>query len=87
VYAFGLANPKGGFYAEYAAVKADEVSLIPEILPTDQAGALPWDAMTALRGLDDTLGLQAGESLRSSRPGHRARPSNSPSGWACACSR
>ncbi len=63
VYAFGLANPKGGFYAEYVAVKEDDVSLIPEILPTGQAGALPWDAMTALRGLDDTLGLQAGESL------------------------
>jgi NADPH:quinone reductase-like Zn-dependent oxidoreductase len=26
VYAFGLLNPKGGFYAEYAAVKADDVS-------------------------------------------------------------
>lgn len=63
VYAFSLANPKGGFYAEYAAVKEDDVSLIPENLPTEQAGALPWAAMTALRGLDDTLGLQAGESL------------------------
>src|SRR6476659_10937421 len=25
VYAFGLVNPKGGFYAEYAAIKADDV--------------------------------------------------------------
>jgi len=63
VYAFGLANPKGGFYAEYTAVKEEDVSLIPSNVPTDQAGALPWDAMTALRGLDDALGLQAGESL------------------------
>jgi len=63
VYALSLANPKGGFYAEYTAVKEDDVSLIPERLPTDQAGAMPWDAMTALRGLDDTLGLQPGESL------------------------
>ena len=29
VYAFGLVNPKGGFYAEYAAIKADDVSRIP----------------------------------------------------------
>jgi NADPH:quinone reductase-like Zn-dependent oxidoreductase len=63
VYAFGLANPKGGFYAEYTAVKEDNVSLIRENLPTDQAGAMPWDAMTALRGLKDTLALQPGESL------------------------
>ncbi len=63
VYAFGMANPKGGFYAEYTAIQEDSVSVIPSNVPTDQAGAMPWDAMTALRGLDDTLGLQAGESL------------------------
>jgi NADPH2:quinone reductase len=63
VYAFALANPKGGSYAEYVAVEADNIGLIPDNLPTDQAGAMPVDAMTALRGLDDTLNLQAGESL------------------------
>ncbi len=63
VYAFSLANPKGGSYAEYLAVKEDYVSHIPDGLPTEQAGAMPVDAMTALRGLDDTLGLQPGESL------------------------
>ncbi|MGA9578580.1 MAG: alcohol dehydrogenase catalytic domain-containing protein, partial [Terrimicrobiaceae bacterium] len=57
VYAFGLLNPKGGFYAEYAAVKADDVSRIRGKLTTQQAGAMPVDAMTALRGLDDTLAL------------------------------
>ena len=63
VYAMSLANPKGGFYAEYAAVKADDTSLIPDNLTTEQAGAMPFDAITALRGLDDTLGLKPGESL------------------------
>jgi NADPH2:quinone reductase len=63
VYAFTLGSDKGGAYAEYAAVNVDNVSHIPGNLPTDQAGAMPVDAMTALRGLDDTLGLQAGESL------------------------
>ncbi len=63
VYAFGLMNPKGGFYAEYAAVKADDASPIPGKLAIEQAGALPVDAMTALRGLDDTLGLKQGQSV------------------------
>ncbi len=63
VYAFSLVNPKGGFYAEYAAVKADDVSRIPGKLTTRQAGAMPVDAMTALRGLDDTLALKPGESV------------------------
>ena len=63
VYAFSLASPKGGFYAEYAAVKADNASLVPGKLTTEQAGAMPVDAMTALRGLDDTLALGRGESL------------------------
>lgn len=63
VYAFGFLNPKGGFYAEYAAVKADNASAVPGKLTLEQAGAMPVDAMTALRGLDDTLGLQRGESI------------------------
>jgi NADPH2:quinone reductase len=63
VYAVSVLNPKGGFYAEYAAVKVDEASHIPDKLTTEQAGAMPVDAITALRGLDDTLGLQPGESL------------------------
>jgi NADPH2:quinone reductase len=63
VYGLSLMNPKGGFYAEYIAVKAENVSLIPGDLTTEQAGAMPVDAMTALRGLDDTLGLKKGESV------------------------
>src|SRR5207249_374798 len=63
VYAFGLANPKGGFYAQYAAVKAGDASPIPGKLTVEQAGVLPIDAITALRGLDDALGLKPGESI------------------------
>lgn len=63
VYAFGLMNPKGGFYAEYAAVKQSEASAIPGKLTVEQAGALPIDAVTALRGLDDALHLKKGESI------------------------
>jgi NADPH:quinone reductase len=63
VYAAELANPKGGFYAQYAAVKADNVSLIPGNLTVEQAAVLPTDGLTALTGLEKVLGLKAGESL------------------------
>jgi NADPH:quinone reductase-like Zn-dependent oxidoreductase len=58
-----LANPKGGFYAEYVAVKAGLVSRVPGKLTVEQAGVMPVDAITALIGLDDTLGLKRGESV------------------------
>jgi NADPH:quinone reductase len=63
VYATVLANPKGGFYAEFAAVKADNVSQVPDKLTTERAGVMPSDALTALQGLDDMLGLKSGETL------------------------
>ncbi|MCG8458547.1 MAG: alcohol dehydrogenase catalytic domain-containing protein, partial [Holophagales bacterium] len=63
VYAAGFLNPKGGFYAEYAAVKADVAAHIPDGLTTEQAGVTPGVAITALRGLDDTLTLKSGESV------------------------
>jgi NADPH:quinone reductase len=63
VYAAALANPKGGFYAEYAAVKIDNVALIPGKLTTEQAGAMVVDAVTALQGLDNALQLKPGESV------------------------
>src|SRR5262245_34553852 len=63
VYAAELANPKGGFYAQYAAVKADNVSLIPGHLTIEQAAVLPTDGFTALVGLEEVLGLKSGESL------------------------
>jgi NADPH:quinone reductase len=63
VYAAELANPKGGFYAQYAAVKANNTSLIPGDLSIEQAAVLPTDALTALTGLEKVLGLKSGESL------------------------
>jgi NADPH:quinone reductase-like Zn-dependent oxidoreductase len=63
VYAGELANPKGGFYAQYAAVKEDNVSLIPGHLTVEQAAVLPTDGLTALTGLEKVLGLKSGESL------------------------
>jgi NADPH:quinone reductase len=63
VYGLSLMNPKGGFYAEYVSVKADNVSPAPAKLTTEQAGVMSCDALTALTGLDDVLGLKRGEAL------------------------
>ena len=63
VYAAFLSNPKGGFYAEYTAMPADNVSPIPQKLTTEQAGVMLVDAITALRGLDDAINLKPGESV------------------------
>lgn len=52
VYAYGYDNPKGGFYAEYAAVPEDDVSKIPANLGTLEAGALAASGITALVGLE-----------------------------------
>ena len=56
-------NPKAGFYAEYTVVNEDQAWLIPSTVTTEQAGALLIDGATALRGLDDTLGVKQDETL------------------------
>jgi NADPH:quinone reductase-like Zn-dependent oxidoreductase len=61
VYAAGLLNPKGGLYAEYAALRSDLVAPIPRQRTTEQAGVPAGVGITALRGLDDTLGVRPGE--------------------------
>jgi len=53
----------GGFYAEYATVRAEFVAPIPVGLTPQQAAAMGWDALTALAGLDDTLRVRPGETL------------------------
>jgi len=63
VYAAELGNPKGGFYAQYAVVKADNASPIPGTLKTEQAAVLPSDGLTALTGLEKVLNLQPDESV------------------------
>lgn len=62
VYAASTPLPAGGFYAEYAVVEADNVSHVPERLTTEQAGVMPWDALTALSGLDE-LRLNRGDTV------------------------
>jgi NADPH:quinone reductase-like Zn-dependent oxidoreductase len=63
VYGINVLGPKGGFYAEYTAIKASNAALIPPELSTRDAGVLATDGITALDGLDKALQLKAGESI------------------------
>lgn len=63
VYAPGFLNPKGGFYAAFAAVDADCVSFVPAGLTAEQASVISGAGITALRGLADVLDLRRGESV------------------------
>ncbi|PTL82869.1 NADP-dependent oxidoreductase [Vitiosangium sp. GDMCC 1.1324] len=63
VYAYAFGNPKGGFYAEFAAVKAKHTARIPKGMKVEQAAALAADGITALRGLEEHLKLEKGQRL------------------------
>ncbi|HET6933531.1 MAG TPA: NADP-dependent oxidoreductase, partial [Candidatus Angelobacter sp.] len=63
VYAYSWLNPKGGFYAEYVAVPAENVSAIPETLDLRRAGAIATTGLTALQGVDDAIKIKRGESV------------------------
>jgi NADPH:quinone reductase len=63
VYANTFDNPKGGSYAQYVAVPAENVGTVPEYLDVKQAGALPISGLTALQGLDGALHVKKGEDL------------------------
>jgi len=60
VYAYAY---EGGFYAQYVAVEEGETAIVPPNLPTEEAGALGADGVTALIGLEQGLKLRAGEDL------------------------
>ena len=63
VMAAGFLNPKGGFYAEFAAVDQKYVTLVPASLNAQEASGILGAGITALRGLEDVLQLQKGESI------------------------
>jgi NADPH:quinone reductase-like Zn-dependent oxidoreductase len=62
IYGYGYDNPKGGFYAEYAAVSENNVALIPANVKSLEAGALAVSGITALRGLEE-LRLDSGQTI------------------------
>lgn len=63
VWASQYMNPKGGFYAEYVAVKAAYAAPVPGGLEMVQAGASCVTGLTALQGVDDALRVKPGETV------------------------
>jgi NADPH2:quinone reductase len=63
VYSYTWNNPKGGFYAEYVAVTAENVAPVPGVLDLRHAGAIPTTGLTALQGVEDALDLRRGQSV------------------------
>jgi NADPH:quinone reductase-like Zn-dependent oxidoreductase len=63
VWAYEFANPKGGFYAEYVAVKADHVAPVPRRLNLLEAGAAAVTGLTALQGVDDVLRVRRRDTV------------------------
>lgn len=61
VYAMvGARNPKGGFYADYVAVDANDTWRIPPEIKLQEAAALAIEGGTALRGMQDVLHVKPG---------------------------
>lgn len=63
VMGFVWDSPKGGFYAEYVAVAADNVAPLPRTIGFLEAGVLPASGFTALEGIDVALRLKRGQSV------------------------
>lgn len=63
VYASSFNNPKGGFYAEYVAVRGEMVGRVPKLLDLKQAGAIGTTGLTALQGVDDALHVKKGHAI------------------------
>jgi NADPH:quinone reductase-like Zn-dependent oxidoreductase len=62
VYAYEFGNPQGGFYAEFAAARAEHVSRVPKGLALRDAGAVATTGLTALQGID-ALRLRSGQTV------------------------
>jgi NADPH:quinone reductase len=63
VYAASTENARGGYYAQYIAVSETHVARAPRRLGFDQAAAVVYPGLTALRGVDDILDIRRGETV------------------------
>ncbi len=54
---------RNGSYAEYIAVRADEVAFAPKSLPLEKVAGVPLAALTAWMALFEKAGLRAGQSV------------------------
>jgi NADPH:quinone reductase len=62
VYGYAYGNPKGGFFAEYAAVPEEHLAKVPSNISMEEAGVLAVSGITALIGLEE-LGVNKGQSI------------------------
>ena len=51
VYAYEFGNRQGGFYAEYAVCRVEDVGRVPKTLTLREAGALATTGLTAMQGV------------------------------------
>lgn len=57
------AMTRNGAYAQYVAVRADDVAAAPRSIPLEQAAGVPLAALTAWLALFDKGGLMAGQTV------------------------
>jgi NADPH:quinone reductase len=62
VYAYEFGNRQGGFYAQFAAARAEHVARVPKGLDLREAGAAATTGLTALQGVS-ALRLRPGSKL------------------------
>ncbi|HEX3550483.1 MAG TPA: alcohol dehydrogenase catalytic domain-containing protein, partial [Candidatus Elarobacter sp.] len=62
VYGYAYGEGKGGFYAEYVALRAEHVAPMPPSLDFREAGGIGVTGITALAGID-ALGVTAGQTV------------------------
>jgi NADPH:quinone reductase-like Zn-dependent oxidoreductase len=63
VYAASTENARGGYYAQYIAASETHVARVPRRLDFVHAAALVYPGLTALRGVNDILGVRRGETV------------------------
>jgi NADPH:quinone reductase len=63
VYAASTENARGGYYAQYIAVSETHVARAPRRLDFVHAAAVVYPGLTALRGVNDILGVRRGETV------------------------
>lgn len=63
VWGYEFMNRKGGFYAEYVVVKAENIARVPRQLDLVHAGAAAVTGLTALQGIDEHLRVRKGQTI------------------------
>ncbi|MDB4960633.1 MAG: Alcohol dehydrogenase zinc-binding domain protein [Myxococcales bacterium] len=63
VWSYAYQNPKGGYYAEYVVIDANNAGHVPPQLDLFHAGVAVVTALTALQGIEDHLHVRADQRV------------------------